>query len=323
MPPELDPYILSTMTDAERASIQEEPTPEEIAAIAAIASGAEDNPNIPDAELPDDGAAPAKAEVAPAKVEATPVKAEAAPVNEQAAAGAEAAKPEAKAVEAKPTDPTEQAFVPTYNAKLPDDFAAKETALKGQAEALAAKFKAGDMEFDQYRIEAEALAKSERELNEVRFRASLSQEMTAQSAEQQWNHTVQRFIAAIAKAENIDYKTDTEKNADLDLFVRSLARDPKNEDKAPEWFLAEAHKRVKALHGIGVVTPPAVVDPKASRKPPLDAVPKTLAQVPGGDGPGDVDGNEFSDIDRLNGDALEDAIRKMTPAQRDRYMAGV
>jgi hypothetical protein len=66
-----------------------------------------------------------------------------------------------------------------------------------------------------------------------------------------------------------------------------------------------------------------VSDPNNPRKPPLDAVPKTLAQVPGSDGPGDVDGNEFSDVDRLTGDAMEAAIAKMSAAQRDRYMAGV
>ena len=110
----------------------------------------------------------------------------------------------------------------------------------------------------------------------------------------------------------------------LRFSVRSLARDPKHQDKPPEWFLTEGHKRVKALHGIDAKpAPPAIADPKASRKPPIDAAPKTLAQVPGSDGPGDVDGNEFSDVDRLTGHAQEGAIRKMSPAQRERYMAGV
>jgi len=77
------------------------------------------------------------------------------------------------------------------------------------------------------------------------------------------------------------------------------------------------------MYGIGLVAAPVVADVKASRKSPIDAAPKTLAQVPGGNGPGDVDGNEFSDVDRLTGDAQEAAIAKMTPAQRERYMSGV
>jgi len=53
----------------------------------------------------------------------------------------------------------------------------------------------------------------------------------------------------------------------------------------------------------------------------MDAVPKTLAQVPGSDGPGDV-GSEFAAVDSLSGDELEDAIARMTPAQRAKYAAG-
>jgi hypothetical protein len=148
--------------------------------------------------------------------------------------------------------------------------------------------------------------------------------MTAQTAEQQWAFTVRRFMSATAKAEGgIDYVKDAEKNADLDLFVKALARDEKNSDKPAEWFLSEAHRRVQAMHGIATKPTPAptLEKPAASRKPPIDAAPKTLAQVPGGDGPGDVDGNEFADVDRLTGDAQEEAIRRMTPSQRERYMS--
>lgn len=296
MPPEFDEHILSTMTEEERATILEQQSPEEIAAIAAIANGDEDGPDDDDAET--------EAAADPAPVAATPA-------TEQPA-------PEAPVAQA-----ANEAFQPSYQAKLPDDFAARETALKDQEAALVARFKSGELDFDKYRVEAEILSKSERELDAIRLKASLSQEMTAQTAEQQWHHTVQRFMATAAKEGGIDYSKDADKQADLDLFVRALANDAKNADKPAEWFLSEGHKRVKAMHGIGSVAAPVVTDAKASRKSPIAAAPKTLAQVPGGDGPGDVDGNEFSDIDRMTGDAQEAAIAKMTPAQRERYMAGV
>jgi hypothetical protein len=302
MPAELDPHILAQMTEEERSAIEEKQTPEEIAAIAAIANGSEDDDDEDEDEEDDAGAATAAAKTDPDPT-AAPAKSDAAPAATEAVA--------------------DNSFTPTYQSKLPDDFEAQVTAIKDQSDALAAKFKGGEMDFDQYRIEAEALAKSERALDAVALKASLSQEMSAQTAEQQWNHTVSRFMSVAAKAEvgAIDYRTDAAKNKDLDLFVKSLAQDTANSDKPAEWFLTEAHKRVLALHGIGLVQAPANTDPKATRKPNLSSVPKTLAQVPGGDGPGDVDGNEFSDIDRLKGDDLEAAIAKMTPAQRDRYMA--
>lgn len=304
MPPELDEHILSTLTPEEVAAIKEEPSAEEVAAIAAIANGAEDGPDDDDQD--DDG------EADPAATAADP-----------AATAAKETPPEPETAPAP--EPVTAEFRPRYEAKLPDDFATQEAAIKEQADALVAKFKGGDIDFDQYQIEAAALAKSERALDEIRFKASLSQEMTAQTAEQQWAFTVQRFMLATAKAEGgIDYAKDAEKNADLDLFVKSLARDEKNSDKPAEWFLSEAHRRVQALHGITTKpVPPPPPPPAASRKPPIDAAPKTLAQVPGGDGPGDVDGNEFADIDRLTGEAQEAAIAKMSPSQRERYMMGV
>lgn len=307
--PEFDEHILSTMTDEERATILEVQTPEELAAIAAIASGAEDGPDDDDDDDDDDDLDGDDGAAAAAAAAAAVADAGAAPAPKaDAGAPAEA--------------PATTVFQPTYQAKLPDDFAAQETAIKDQTEALAAKFKGGDIDFDQYRVEAEALSRQERALDEVRLKATLSQEMTSQSVEQQWGRTVQTFIAATAKSNGIDYRTDKDKGDQFDFYVRALANDPKHADKPGEWFLSEAHKVVMTLNGLGLVKAPAAVDPKANRKTPLDAAPKTLAQVPGGDGPGDVDGNEFSDIDRLTGDAQEAAIAKMTPAQRDRYMAG-
>ena len=315
MPPELDEHILSTLTPEEVAAIKEEPSAEEIAAIAAIANGAEDGPDDDDDDDADGANEQAAAEAAATAATAAPA----------AAALAPAAKETPPEPDAAPAPEPETAeFRPRYEAKLPDDFATQEAAIKEQADALVAKFKGGDIDFDQYQVEAAALAKSERALDEIRLKASLSQEMTAQTAEQQWAFTVRRFMSATAKAEGgIDYVKDAEKNADLDLFVKALARDEKNSDKPAEWFLSEAHRRVQAMHGIATKPTPAptLEKPAASRKPPIDAAPKTLAQVPGGDGPGDVDGNEFADVDRLTGDAQEEAIRRMTPSQRERYMS--
>jgi hypothetical protein len=338
MAQDFDPHILATMTEEERASILEEQSPEEKAAIVAIDTGSENGPDEDDDEDEDDeDAEPAIAE---------PVIAAPAPGKAQAPAEGAAVAPVTKEADPLPELP-EKAFQPHYQATLPDDFDAQEAAIKSQADALAAEFKDGVIEFEQYRVQADALNRSERSLNEIRLKASLSQEMTAQTQEQEWAHTVNKFLTATAKAD-LDYSKDPGKHADLDMFVKSLANDAKNSDQPAEWFLLEAHKRVKALHGLGsepkftesTASPPEAVllsaaklvsepktpvlpDTKASRKPPLDAVPKTLAQVPGSDGPGDVDGNEFSDVDRLTGDAMEAAIAKMSAAQRDRYMAGV
>lgn len=233
------------------------------------------------------------------------------------------AAPAAAAVVETPTDEPEA--VPTgYVARLPEDFKAQVEQLTAESEALAAKFKAGDIEFDEYRAAAADLTTRRQELDRLQVKAEISEEMAQQTAAREWQTAIANTFKA-AKGAGIDYEADTGKRADLDTFVKALAAKDENADKSMRWFLDEGHKRVLALHGIAAATP-AAGDPTpkptpTSRKPPLDAVPQTLAQVPGGDGPGDIAG-EFSDVDRLEGDALEDAIRRMSPADRERYFAG-
>ena len=127
----------------------------------------------------------------------------------------------------------------------------------------------------------------------------------------------------------IDYREDTEKASDLDGFVRSLAARSEHAHQSMAWFLTEAHKRVLALHGIAIKTPAdqttdsdsAAKPPVKSvdRKPPLDIAPKTLAMIPGGEGPGDVDG-EFADVLALEGLAYEQAIARMSLTERERFL---
>ena len=126
----------------------------------------------------------------------------------------------------------------------------------------------------------------------ARIKAEISQEMTEQASAREWQQAVNRFIDLVAKNEQVDYRTDAARAKDLDTFVKVLANDPENAQQSSEWFLQEAHKLVNARRG-GTVTatmddPPPPKERPAPRKPDLKAVPKTLAHVPGSDGPGDV-----------------------------------
>jgi hypothetical protein len=297
---ELDQTSLDNLTDEERSAIEDTSySPEELAAMKAVA-GADDEAD----ESDDDDKETSAEKTADASV-------------------ADESKPATTDLDATADVPE---FKPQYKVDLPDDYEAKVTELKEEKRALAAKFKDGDIEFEDYTTQMEALDDRRDELNDLRVRASVAQDMNTQTAEQQWQHTVRQFTSAVARDEKIDYAKDAEKQADLDLFVKSLAANEKNADKSMEWFLSEAHKRVKALHGIGGKPDPTPsADPKPSakpsRKPPVEHLPGTLAQVPGGDGPGDLAG-EFADLDRLEGLEYEQAIARMTPVQRERFLQG-
>lgn len=208
-----------------------------------------------------------------------------------------------------------------YEAKLPSDYDTQIKSLKERDAELRQQFKDGEIDIDERDAGLAELADQREQLVVQRAKAEISQEMAQQNAAQQWQATVNTFMARAAKeAGGFDYRKDTAKAEDLDTFVKMLANKQENADKPMDWFLSEAHKRVQALHG---VTPrrETVADATARRKPPVDAAPRTLAQVPGSDGPGDVAG-EFADIEALDGEAYEDAIARMSKTQRDKFLRG-
>lgn len=209
-------------------------------------------------------------------------------------------------------------FKPRYQVAMPDDFDEKVKSVDDREAALLEKFKAGDLEADDFVVENRRLSNERRELDTLRTKAEIAREMGAQTAEQEWNFTVANFMRKVKRDEGIDYTTDEAKGIDLDTFVKVLANNPAHTDKDYDWFLNEAHKRIKVLHGI---TEQKKETPSHSpRKPPTDKLPATLAQVPGGDGPGDISGDEFSELDALDGLEYERALASMSKEKRDRYL---
>lgn len=321
----LDDQIAATLEPEELAAIRgDEPTAAEQEALKSIAAGAPK-----DQEVDEDEGSTLDADGKPVQVAAAPAPAPA------AAAPAPADEPVAvvQEVAAAPAAPQPG---PAFVAPLPADFDAQVAALKSATDELGAKFKAGEIDVDTYRSESDKLAERRDGLNSIRIEHSIAQKMEQQTQERQLRTEVERTFR-LGKAEGIDYQNDEAKRSDLDGFVKALASNPANDDKSLPWFFDEAHKRVKTLYGIAAApaaaaTPAAPsakpsaaqvkADALAARKPPIDAAPKGLAQVPGGDGPGDVAG-EFADVDNLEGDELEIAIGRMTPERRERYMRGL
>lgn len=286
----LDPAMLATLTDEERAAFEEsEFSPEELAAMKGISGDDEDDGGDGDEETGDGDAVEAKT------AEAT-----------EAADAADAV------VETRATP------APRYEAKMPEDYAGQVAALKTQSDDLVKAFKAGEIDFDAYHEKSQALVLLRDDLVVARSKAEISGEMNEQSVEQTWANTIVQFSDKVIK--EIDYRKDMAKQRDLDVFVKALAADDANADKPMDWYLVEAHKRVKALHGVAAVEDKPADDkkPVTARKPPLEGLPKTLAGVTGADGADDLAG-EFTDLDGLDGFELETAIARMTPAMREKY----
>ena len=221
------------------------------------------------------------------------------------------------ATDAKPVVPADAA--PRYDAKLPDDYAQQLDQVKTERAALKEQYKNGELDFDEYEEQREALADKAQALRELQLKASISQEMNAQNAQQIWEAKVKSFVGQV-KAE-IDYSADGAKASDFDAFIKMLANNPANDDKPMDWFLSEAHKRTLALHGVAVKPVQSRQSVKDGRKPPVGDLPQTLAHVPGSDDAAEIHGR-FEHLDKLDGLDLEMALARMSPADRDVYLRG-
>lgn len=223
---------------------------------------------------------------------------------------------------AAPPPASERQPAASYQAAvLPADFQEQISATHTAQSDLLQRFQEGDLEVSEYVAELSKITELRDALMAAKIKAEISHEMEEQASAREWQQAVHRFLDRVAKSEQVDYRTDAARARDLDTFVKVLANDPENAQQNSEWFLQEAHKLVNARRGTVPATGnenPKTNERPAPRNPNLKAIPKTLANVPGSDGPGDVS-DEFWAIDSLDGMDLETAIARMTPAQREKY----
>ena len=252
------------------------------------------------------------------------------------AAAAAAAEAEAAAAAAAGDTPE---FAPAYRAEVSADLLAQNEADKKALADLKEKFRAGDIELDEYEAQREGISDRMREFDKAQVKAEVSREMGEQTAAQRWGWEVDNFFA---EEGNALYKGKAA-GAAFDAIVKDLVSD-KAMEQHPEranWsgrrILIEADKVCRAELGLAAAAPAKEpgAQPKplteaerirqanAARRPKPTEVPKTLANVPAADqdasGRG-AEGGEFAFMDNLHGIAYENAMARMTDVQRDRFL---
>lgn len=201
--------------------------------------------------------------------------------------------------------------IPTVPLSVSNDVPAD---LKARIDELAEKFDEGEISVREYTDQRDAL-------NREVWQRNLQTAQEAQAAKT-WEAEQAYFLA-----KNPAYTEDSLRGnalfGMLDAAVRTLAADPANADKSGYQVLQMAHKEV-----VGIVKGAASV-PKET---PLPSVPTTGAKpkaakpniVTLGDVPAsaaNVGENPFAAIDRLDGEAYEAALERMTPDQLKSYRA--
>jgi hypothetical protein len=197
---------------------------------------------------------------------------------------------------------------------------------------LRKKLRDGDLEQDAYDTAMDAL---DEKLSDVRAEIKIKERAAAgatQTEDQRWEAAQKKFFA---HAPNEELRTDPANLAVVSAFVKQLFLDPKTADKGMMWILREAGRQARVrLHlpdpaapaQKAEAKPAAKVDPltdktkKPVRRPDTKKVPQTISTVPQADQNNDQDDSgEFSDLDKLDGEAYQRALAKLSTAQMRRY----
>lgn len=214
-------------------------------------------------------------------------------------------------------------FVPQYTAEVPVDAEEKIKALKGEEAAAFKRLMDGEIDADEYqsvktRVETETDTLKTQALTASIFEQANAQ-TTQQLAEAEWKRSENAAFNAF-KAEGLDYKAKPALLAAYNTHLKTLGTDPKNENRDAPWFLTEAHRLTKEDLGIKTVPGVKIDIPTPRQGVDISEIPPTLRSVPVA-ATGAVNVDEFAHLRNLDGIALERAHAKLTPEQRDRWMA--
>jgi hypothetical protein len=210
---------------------------------------------------------------------------------------------------------------PLLIAEAPAEAETKLAEIAQQKKDLRSKYDEGDLTFEEYEAQKEALDEQRLEIKLAVEKATLAADMEQQRQKNAWLATVNRFLGA-----NPIYAQDKNPRLyrALDAEVRELASKPEAANWTGEQLLAEAHKNLSEAFGLNKPEPNEGAKPKGEKKPiPKPALPPTLAKVPAAEAT-DTSGGRFAALDRLlttNPLAYEEALAKLSENERNEYLA--
>lgn len=208
-------------------------------------------------------------------------------------------------------------FQPEFKAALPDGLAEKITDLDSRTTDLLEKFKAGDIELPDFMAQKSEIDNERLQLTLAQKQAEWAQSQNEDARAQRWKWEQERFFAQ----EKAGIYKDPIVLAALDASVKQLATDQKYASKSASFFLEEADRQVRQRFNMGgTQAADAGGKPKpGAKQPDLSNLPKTLATLPAAE-MAETGSDEFAYLDKLDGIALEQALRKLTPEQEARYL---
>lgn len=211
-------------------------------------------------------------------------------------------------------DSAPAADVPPLEAQLPEDYEQRLTTLAEQKDALVAQFDDGEIGAREYQKQLDALNKQERELERIKDRAELAEDMRKQQEKREWLKDVNTFLS-----ENPEYTENQMRYKVLDQTVREIAA--AEPTLSGQEILARAHEQIQTAFGAATKgrTTPKSADKHSN---PRDNAPPTLARIPAAEASG-TENSKFAMLDRIQSiDPVryERELSKLSDSDREAYL---
>ena len=213
-------------------------------------------------------------------------------------------------------EPQEQLMTqpkPLFNADLPADIEAQRTALDEKEAAIDQQYDEGDILFTEHKQALRDINKQRNALDRAELKAELAAEAYQTQIDNSWQASQEAFFSA-----HPEFKIDNEaKWAAFDQLVKNETKTVLDKGGAvgvPE--LERAYTKYKQAFNIEAAAPKQAKAPATKKE---NAVPPNLGKLPAATA-NDTDDGKFAHLDRLEGVAFEEALAKLSDAQRDEYL---
>lgn len=202
---------------------------------------------------------------------------------------------------------------PLFNADLPADIEAQRTALDEKEAAIDQQYDEGDILFTEHKQALRDINKQRNALDRAELKAELAAEAYQTQIDNSWQASQEAFFSA-----HPEFKIDNEaKWAAFDQLVKNETKSVLDKGGAvgvPE--LERAYTKYKQAFNIEAASPKQAKAPASKNE---GVVPPNLGKLPAATA-NDTDDGKFAHLDRLEGVAFEDALAKLSDAQRDEYL---
>ena len=213
-------------------------------------------------------------------------------------------------------EPQEQLMAqpkPLFNADLPADIEAQRTALDEKEAAIDQQYDEGDILFTEHKQALRDINKQRNALDRAELKAELAAEAYQTQIDNSWQASQTAFFASHPE---LNTANEVQMTA-LDHLVRQETKatlDKGGSIGVPE--LERAYTKYKQAFNIEAAAPKQAKAPSAKNE---GVIPPNLGKLPAATA-NDTDDGKFAHLDRLEGVAFEDALAKLSDAQRDEYL---